>query len=127
MRNNAVDKLIQKAEIDIKTIENLFKIDDSPPESICFHAQQAIEKYLKAYLQFLNIAYRHSHDLDYLIELIVSQDQYFNKFYEISDELTPFAVNIRYETESGEYSLEDAKKAFEKVQEIKKIILEKIA
>ncbi len=127
MKNNIViDKLIKKVEIDLKTIENLLKMEDSPPESICFHAQQAIEKSLKAYLQFLEIPYKLSHDLDYLIELIVPENREFEKYFDIADELTPYAVSIRYETEIGDFSNEDAIFAYEKALEIKNIIFEKI-
>ncbi|HBE42284.1 MAG TPA: hypothetical protein DDW27_13955 [Bacteroidales bacterium] len=52
---------------DIAVIEKLF---ESEPElyasTICFHAQQAVEKFLKAFLVFHNIDFPKTHDLDYL-------------------------------------------------------------
>ena len=39
--------------------------------AICFHAQQCVEKYLKAWLQEANIPFPRTHDLKELLELIV--------------------------------------------------------
>ncbi|WP_096896464.1 HEPN domain-containing protein [Candidatus Scalindua japonica] len=36
-----------KSESDFKTIENNMKSNHSPTDAICFHARQAIEKYMK--------------------------------------------------------------------------------
>lgn len=126
MKNEQVIKLIQKADIDLKTIENLLKHEDSPPEAICFHAQQAVEKYLKAYLSCLNIRYNPSHDLDYLIDLISELDKEFEKYYDLAEELTPYAVGIRYETDLGSYDDEDASHAYEIAIKIKTSVLSKI-
>ncbi len=35
--------------------------------TICFHAQQAVEKYLKAFLAFHDIDFPRTHDVDYLL------------------------------------------------------------
>ena len=39
-----------KADNDLKTIENEFKSEEPVTDSICYHAQQAAEKYLKLFL-----------------------------------------------------------------------------
>lgn len=41
---------------------------DVLPEQICFHAQQAVEKSLKAVLLFRRIDFPFTHDLEELIE-----------------------------------------------------------
>lgn len=126
MKHEKLEHLLQKAEIDLKTIENLIEHDDSPAESICFHAQQAVEKYLKAYLQFLEIKYNPSHDLDYLIRLIIIKDADFECFYDIAEELTPYAVVIRYENDTDEYSAEDALRAYKIAKQIKETIKQRL-
>ncbi|MCD4652063.1 MAG: HEPN domain-containing protein [Candidatus Cloacimonetes bacterium] len=40
----------RKAVNDLKSIANEFSCDESVTDVICFHAQQASEKYLKMYL-----------------------------------------------------------------------------
>lgn len=60
------DEWIKKAEEDyIVAIESI-KINPRPNYPICFHAQQCIEKYLKAVLQENLIVIEKVHDLDIL-------------------------------------------------------------
>src|SRR5437016_2708330 len=63
---------INKAEGDWATVlrEAAVTIDPNP-DAICFHAQQCAEKYLKARLVLAGIAFRKSHDLLYLLELVI--------------------------------------------------------
>lgn len=124
--NNNIEKLILKAEIDLKTIDNLRGLPDSPPESICFHAQQAVEKYLKAYLQHLDIKYNPTHDLDYLVKLIRDRDPSFDKYRDIGELLTPYAVSIRYENDDDTYTREEAEHASALAKEIKEIVTAKM-
>ena len=51
-----VDRWLIKAGKDLTTIEQLLNYDEIVTDSICFHAQQAIEKFLKAYLVSNNIS-----------------------------------------------------------------------
>ena len=43
---------LAKAEHDLLNIENNLKAPEIPWDTICFHAQQAAEKFLKAFLVF---------------------------------------------------------------------------
>ena len=66
-----------------------------------FHCQQAVEKYLKSYLIFKSITFRFSHDLIYLLELIVPDDPEFETYFEIVSELQSYAVEVRYPGYTG--------------------------
>lgn len=94
-QNDYLKNWIFRANEDIAVIENLFK---SEPElfasSICYHAQQAVEKFLKAYLVFQNIDFPKTHDLDFLLLECKKVD---NKVFNIDlGSLTDFGVSIRY-------------------------------
>ena len=54
---------LAKAESDLKTAQILIKDKDPPTDSICFHAQQAVEKLLKAYLTYFDIKVPKTHDI----------------------------------------------------------------
>jgi HEPN domain-containing protein len=82
----------KKAEEDIYTIELLIKDVDAPVSVICFHLQQAEEKYLKAYLVARNIFFPKTHDLSKLINLCLK----FNKIESIAIRLSEFGVSPRY-------------------------------
>jgi HEPN domain-containing protein len=59
---------LYRANEDILVIENLFHSGaDLFASAICFHAQQAVEKFLKAFLVFHDIDFPKTHDLDYLL------------------------------------------------------------
>ena len=67
-----------------------------------FHAQQAVEKSLKAVLSARNIEFRRTHDLISLLDLL--QDNKLPPPPEADwlDELNPYAVEARYGTISPE-------------------------
>ena len=68
-------------------------------DAACFHAQQAAEKYLKAYLIDQNQAVPHTHNLYKLFALCSESDPAFQQLIDTADLLTPFAVEARYDTE----------------------------
>ena len=85
-----------RANEDISVIENLFR---SNPEkfssSICFHAQQAVEKFLKVYLISIDVDFPRTHDLDYLLSECMKNDTTSFKDLNLKS-LTDFEVSIRY-------------------------------
>jgi HEPN domain-containing protein len=66
-----IQEWIIKAENDLKTaIHTLTLGKDAPTDTICFHAQQCIEKYLKALLILSAIPFPKTHDLRVLMRLV---------------------------------------------------------
>jgi HEPN domain-containing protein len=51
------EKWVKKAENDLLTISNNLASVQVPIDTCCFHAQQASEKYLKAYLISRNTSF----------------------------------------------------------------------
>jgi HEPN domain-containing protein len=62
---------VQKAEADHAAAQCLAQSPSALHDAVCFHTQQCIEKYLKAWLQEANTAFRRTHDLEELLDLIV--------------------------------------------------------
>ncbi len=89
--------LLRKAEQDEFTIEKLIDDPQSPDEIIGFHAQQAVEKLLKAVLAFHEIRYRKTHDLVELIDLLRENNVTFPDELEEIRWLSPFATEFRYD------------------------------
>ncbi len=66
--NDYVDKWLFRADEDIAVINELMQSDPQAYAStICFHAQQAVEKYLKALLAFKGVDFPKTHDVDFLL------------------------------------------------------------
>jgi HEPN domain-containing protein len=66
------------------------------PDLVCFHCQQAVEKYIKALLQELSIAFPRQHDLELLVDLMPPRDLSLKKYRHRLKRLTDFAVEYRY-------------------------------
>jgi HEPN domain-containing protein len=59
-------------------------------DTACFHAQQAAEKYLKAYLLDRDQMIPHTHNLYKLIAECSRLDRAFNQLVDTADVLNPF-------------------------------------
>ncbi|MDR2886779.1 MAG: HEPN domain-containing protein [Bacteroidales bacterium] len=65
-------------------------------EIICYHCAQAVEKYLKGYLEYIDVIPEKTHNLTYLNRICFDKD---NRFIDIKTEcdfLNRFANDIRY-------------------------------
>jgi HEPN domain-containing protein len=63
-----------------------------------FHAQQAVEKAMKAALAAQGVEFPHTHDLDGLLELCGSSGLEVPDALEGVDRLAPYGVHMRYGT-----------------------------
>lgn len=61
-----------------------------------FHAQQAVEKALKAVLSDAGVAFRRTHDIAELLDLLADFGLPSPPHADRLDELNPFAVEMRY-------------------------------
>jgi HEPN domain-containing protein len=88
-----------KAENDFAAAQRLIRQepDESPlPDIVCFHCQQCVEKYLKAYLQEHDLRFRLTHPLLPLLELCLSIDPEFEQQREDLTRLEGYSVAVRY-------------------------------
>ncbi len=89
--------LLRKAAQDEFTLSKLIPDPASPDEVIGFHAQQAVEKRLKAVLTAASISYRRTHDLVELIDALGDNGLPVPAEIEEARRLTPFAAALRYD------------------------------
>jgi len=89
--------LLHKAAQDEFVIEKLISDAASPEEVIGFHAQQAIEKVLKAVLALHAVRCGKVHNLGLLLDLLRDHDIPFPAEFEEVRRLTPFAADFRYQ------------------------------
>ena len=63
-----VDKWLFRADEDVAVIDRLIQSDPGAYAStVCFHAQQAVEKYLKALLAWKRVDFPRTQDVDFLL------------------------------------------------------------
>ena len=88
---------VKKAEGDFATARREVRARKSPNfDSARFHAQQCVEKYLKARLQEAGIAFPHTHDLESLLKLTIPIEPLWTVLSPSAKLLTQHAVKTRY-------------------------------
>lgn len=89
--------LSRAAERDLKAYSLLSEHPDAPPATVCFHAQQYVEKAMKAVLVAYGVSFRPTHDLALLSNLLEQIPVSKPLSLEQIRLLAPFAVTFRYE------------------------------
>ena len=91
-----VNTWIEKADHDLGSAKLIFQHLPSYFDTIAFHCQQAVEKYIKASLIYLEIEFQRSHDLPYLLEILSRKVEIKPEIFDKAILLNGFSVEIRY-------------------------------
>jgi HEPN domain-containing protein len=90
-------RMLRLADRDIAAFGVLSRAEDIHLSVVCFHAQQAIEKCLKAALFCHRIEFRRTHDLDLLASLLADQGVPLPLTLDQLASVNPCAVMWRYD------------------------------
>ena len=121
-----IQKWFIKADNDMQSAVTLRSaaLEDITTDTICFHCQQTIEKYLKAFLIWHNVEFDKIHDLVYLQKLCSTID------IDISSvpvkALNFFGIMVRYPDNFYIPSLDEADHAISLAKQIKVLIRSKL-
>ncbi len=88
---------LRKAAQDEALLDEILDSGKISDELIGFHAQQAAEKMLKALLSDLGVAFRKTHDIGVLMDLIAGAGSPLPVELAGLDALTPFGAVYRYD------------------------------
>lgn len=105
---------LDKAEEDWLAAKWLLREDSPVVLPAIFHIQQAAEKLLKGYLSNLGIHFERKHDLTYLLSLAPGSS--LESYLGFLEELSPFAVEIRYPGDFGPIYRNDGLSLLEQLQ-----------
>jgi HEPN domain-containing protein len=109
------------AEVNLKEGRNFFP-------QICFHFQQAAEKYLKAFIVAKEIEFKKIHDLALLLKMAVSVDPCLEDLRDECEYLGAFYIEARYPVHwPVNFSYVEAQKAFEAALRIREKIKETLS
>ena len=113
---------IRKAENDLLAVDNNLVAARVPFDVVCYHCQQATEKYLKALLVSLGAKPSRTHDLLALLQesrtyLIPSPPDTIEKACAV---LNSYGVEVRYPDDQSEPSAEDASEARERAETVRR-------
>jgi len=96
MNTDDVLEWIKIADDDFDSAEILNQATRKHYEIICYHCAQAVEKYLKGYLEYKDIIPEKTHNLTYLYSICMDNDNRFINIKTECDFLNKFANDIRY-------------------------------
>ncbi len=106
-----VKSWVLKAENDLKAAVQTLKLGtDCPTDTVCFHAQQTVEKYLKALLVLKSVDFPKTHDMEELATLL-PEGAALGLSLEEQRKLTAYATVTRYPGDYEPISLTEARKA----------------
>ena len=90
-------RFLTLADRDIRAFRKLSADPEIDDEIVGFHAQQAVEKCLKAVLAKHCVELRKTHDLQLLLDLLAQNNLLSPPLREGIDALGPFAAELRYD------------------------------
>jgi HEPN domain-containing protein len=110
---------VQKAESDLKTALLVFRAaEEGTTEAIAFHAQQCVEKYLKALLCWEGIDFPKTHDVGQLI-LLLPPSAKLKLAPEEQRRLTLYATVTRYPGDDNPVTFQEARRALTTARRIR--------
>ncbi|MBL0158112.1 MAG: HEPN domain-containing protein [Bryobacterales bacterium] len=102
LQRELVQQWLDRANEDFDAAELLLREGGRFRGVIAFHAQQAVEKYLKAVLVRHQIDFPKTHDIGRLLERIAVVHPVASAALAGSDILTPYGVEVRYPSDAPE-------------------------
>ena len=91
-----VQEWLAKADSDLAAAEALVRDGGAHADHICFLAQQAAEKTVKAVLLAVHARIPRTHDLSFLIDLVDAAERELARALRPLEALTPYAAGLRY-------------------------------
>lgn len=115
---------ILKATDDLIVIDKLTQFEVIATSAVCFHCQQVVEKYLKAYLIAHGVEIRKTHNIEFLL----AQCEEFDFEFSLIDpkDLNDFGVDIRYPGDIYSPSIEETLEHKQIALEVKGLVEQKL-
>jgi HEPN domain-containing protein len=88
---------LKSARRDFKALRNMMSVEAFDDAIFGFHAQQAVEKTLKAWLNLIGQEHPHTHDLRLLLKRLRDGGADVSDYEQLLD-LTAYSVRFRYES-----------------------------
>jgi HEPN domain-containing protein len=124
IRDEFVRQWLLKAEEDLNAAKSLSDYGITFLSTVCFHSQQAAEKYLKAFLTYHQVEFPKTHDIDELLDLAASANKKLSESLRDVIILTNYGVDTRYPVDLPNISAEDAQKALKLAEKTRRLVLE---
>ncbi len=112
------EEWFERGRHDIETAQLLYD-ERGYTDSIAYHIQQGVEKYLKGYLVLHGKKPPKIHELDALLNQITAFDDSFNDFLDLCEKVSRYYIEDRYPPGPPvEYEYEEIKADIDKAMEL---------
>lgn len=126
VRRDLVDQWIAKAAEDLGLAEHIVTTDLPFVAAAGFHCQQAVEKYLKAFLVDRQVESPKTHDLGDLLDLVGPLDAGLSAELKEITFLTPYGVDFRYPGDLPAMSREEANRSLSLAAKVRSAVLTRL-
>jgi HEPN domain-containing protein len=110
---------VEKAEHDLMTASYTLRLRaNCPTDTVCFHAQQCVEKYLKALLVLNDVEFGRTHHISALLTLL-PPSIHPEMTPEEQERFTEYAVTTRYPGDYDPITREEAKQAVQVARRVR--------
>jgi HEPN domain-containing protein len=115
-----------KSQLDLRAGRHDLRAEPPLLEDALFHAQQAAEKALKAFLVWHDQPFRKTHDLRSLGQQCVTFDQSLEQLMKMASRLSQYAWRYRYPGETEPPSPQEAERSLELAENVYLAVIERL-
>jgi HEPN domain-containing protein len=109
--SRSAQQWFKKSAENLRLAKLILNLEEKFYDHVCFNTQQAAEKAIKGFLTHHKVRFDKTHDIAVLVGLVRGVDQRVADKLTDADQLTKFAVRIRYPEEFGDPLIVDFKLA----------------
>lgn len=110
-------KWVMKARRDLLSAKKLARGKDSYLDTAIYHCQQTAEKVIKGWLVYHDLSFEKTHDLRLLVTMASEVEPKFTSWFEVAEQVSPYATAYRYPGEILEPTEEEYLQAYKAASE----------
>lgn len=111
-KHSLVRKWLTKARRDLLSAKRLARGSDPYLDTAIYHCQQCVEKAIKGWLVYHDLSFEKTHDLRLLVTLASEMESNFTKWFDVAEQVSPYATAYRYPGEVLEPTEKEYQQAF---------------
>lgn len=111
-KRSLVRKWLVKARRDLLSAKRLARGSDPYLDTAIYHCQQCVEKTVKGWLVYHDQSFEKTHDLRLLVTLASEIEPKFTVWFDVAEQVSPYAIAYRYPGETLEPTEEEFQQAY---------------
>jgi HEPN domain-containing protein len=116
-KQSLVRKWLNKARRDLLSAKRLVRGSEPYLDTAIYHCQQCVEKAVKGWLVYHDQSFEKTHDLRLLVTLASESEPKFTEWFDVAEQVTPYATAYRYPGETLEPTEDEYQQAFKAASE----------